>query len=181
MQEEIEIKVIIMNPDEVEAILRKKAKFIKEKKQKDEYFVLDHRDFFRENPTKKYLRIRYEPEENSIGYHYCHFNEEGSLLKTDEYETKIENPEIMHEILERIGIKRKVTVTKHRKYFHYEDFEIVIDNIKELGFFLEIEAKIINDSLEKTKEKCYKVLEKLGIKWKKAPNTGYPDMILNQK
>lgn len=181
MQEEIEIKVFLKNPDEVETKLKKIAKFIKEKTQKDGYFVPKRKDFFAQNPTIEYLRVRYEDGKDSVGYHFCHLDKDGSLLKTDEYETKIENPEMMSIILKKIGMKHKVTVTKHRKYFEYKDFEILIDHIEELGYFIEIEAKNVKESIQQTKKECYKLLDEFGAIWEKTPDQGYPDMILQKK
>ena len=43
---EIEIQAIIKNPKEVERKLKKVGKFIKTKKQVDNYFVTPQRNFF---------------------------------------------------------------------------------------------------------------------------------------
>jgi len=181
MQEEIEIKVFVKNPNEVEAKLKKIAKFIKEKTQKDGYFVLKHKDFFAQNPTIEYLRIRYENGKNNIGYYFCHLNKDGSLFKTDEYEIKIEDSEMMSFILKKLDIIHKVTVTKNRKCFEYKDFEILIGYIKGLGYFIEIEAKNVKESIQQTKKECYKLLDEFGAIWEKTPDQGYPDMILQKR
>lgn len=181
MNEEIEIKVVLKNPIEIEKRLQEIAKFVKEKKQIDSYFVPKHKDFFAQKPVFEYLRVRHEEGKNSIDYSFCHFAKDKSLLKTDEYETKIENPESMETILEKLGMEKIVTVTKHRKCFDYKDFEILLDNIPGVGFFLEIEAKKIFNNPEETKKKCFEILEELNADWEKAPNMGYPDMVLAKK
>ena len=56
MKEEIEIQVILKNPKEVEEKL--KEFFIKEKKQKDEYFVPKHEDFFCFRKTFKIFKSK---------------------------------------------------------------------------------------------------------------------------
>lgn len=181
MEEEVEIKVVLKNPDDVEKHLNNIAKFVKELDQIDEYFVPKGRDYFSENPTKEYLRLRSNKghsDKNKIGYHFCHFSPDGSLLKTDEYETFVSDGKIMKTILKNLGAVSRVTVTKQRKTFDYKDFEIVLDHIKELGYFLEVEAKRSFGSLEETKKQCYAVLDELNAKWEKAPNMGYPDMVL---
>lgn len=180
MNEEVEIKVKIIDPEKVEEVLKNKTEFIKEKEQRDEYFVPINKDYFNENPTKEYLRIRHDEQNRKyvLAYHYCHFGEDGRLLKTDEYETEISDPDIMRKILEMIGMKHKVTVKKYRRYYRYKDFEILLDKVEGLGWFMEVEATNSSEPPEKVKEKCYKVLEELGVKWEEAPNTGYPDMML---
>ncbi len=124
MEEEIEIKVFLKNPEEVESTLNKVATFIKERTQKDEYFVPKHKDFFDEKQVTEYLRVRHEDGNNNIGYHFLHFDKDGSLLKTDEYETEVKDPKMMSEILKKIEMVHKVNVTKNRKYFEYKDFEV---------------------------------------------------------
>lgn len=181
MNEEVEIKVFLKNPEKVEKELRKTAKFLKEKKQVDEYFVPKHKDFFKFNPVTEYLRVRFEDGKNNLGYHLCHFDKDGWLIKTDEYELKIEDPKMAFEILKKLEMINKVTVTKTRKVFDYKDFEICIDCIKELGYFIEVEAKKMLGSLEETKKKCYEVLKEIGADWEESKNMGYPLMILAKK
>lgn len=175
MNEEIEIKVGVENPDHALSILNEKAEFISSKDQRDEYFVKENEDYFKEEPTKKYLRVRFD-DRNSIAFHYCHYD--GSkLLKTDEYESEISNPEAVYEIFKLIGLIPKVTVVKHRKTFIYKDFEIVLDHVENLGYFVEVEALKPQEAKE-TLEECYSVLEELEIKWQPCPDMGYPDMVL---
>lgn len=179
MKEEVEIKVILKNPKQIENFLQKNAKLIKEKNQKDQYFIPKHEDFFAENPTLKYLRVRHEQGKHQIAYHFCHFsNDKTIFLKTDEYETNVENPEMATLIFEKLDMKNKVTVTKHRKSYSYKDFIIELDHVEELGYFLEIEAKNLLNSVKETKERCFDILKELNADWEKTPNMGYPDMIL---
>jgi len=181
MNEEVEIQVILKNPEEVEAKLNKIAEFVKEKKQKDEYFVPKHEDFFSLKRPIKYLRVRHEENNNRVGYMFLHFEADTeNLLKTDEYETKIENPDMMSIILKKLDMIHRVTVKKQRRCFDYKDFEILIDNIEELGYFIEIEAKKLLGSIEETKKKCYEILEEIGADWEKPKKGGYPRLVLEK-
>lgn len=182
MNQEIEIKVKIKNPEPTEQILQSKTKFIKAKNQKDEYFVPKHKDFFSFKPATEFLRVRHEQDKDSLDYHLCHFAEDGSLLKSDEYEVGIDNPEMMSIILKKLDMIKKITVTKHRKCFKYQDFEIVLDYIEELGYFLEVEIINFSDSesLESANQRCYDVLKQLNIEYEKTTNIGYPSMILEK-
>ncbi|MCX6707687.1 MAG: class IV adenylate cyclase [Candidatus Woesearchaeota archaeon] len=181
MNEEIEIKVSVKNLGKAEEKLRKIARFVKAKDQKDEYFMPPNKDYFAEKPTKEYFRVRNEKGKGHINYSFCHYGKDGKLLKTDEYETDINDPETMSVILGKIGMIKKVIVEKHRKMFEYKDFEICLDEIKGLGFFVEVEAKKMMGSPEETKRKCYEILEEIGADWKDAPNMGYPDMVIRKE
>src|SRR3989344_7862259 len=143
MNEEVEIKAHLKNPGVVEAFLNKEAELIKNKKQVDVYYTPNKKDFFAIHPVTKYLRIRTEGKRTTLEYLFCHFEKEGSLLKTDEYEVSIDNPKNMDIILRQLGFVEKVTVVKQRASFAFNSFEISLDFIEDLGHFIEVEAKNI--------------------------------------
>lgn len=178
MNQEVEIKVIVKNYKGVVKKILRIGKFVKERKQTDKYFTPLNDNYFTKNPTTEYLRIRREAGKNHLNYSFCHFSHDGSLSTTDEYEVVIEDPKIAEELLNKIGMRLRVTVSKIRKYFTIEGFEVTLDYIKELGYFLEIEAKSDFGGIKATKKACFDLLEKLGIEYEKCPNMGYPDMIL---
>ena len=178
MNKEVEIRVIIKKPFQVEKKLLEIGKFVKSGKQIDKYFVPPQNDFFAQKPTLEYLRVRYERDKGYLGYSFCHTDKEGHLLSTDEHETLVEKADVAEEILLKMGMVPKVTVIKTRKYFEIDEFKVTLDHIAELGYFLEIEAKKDFGGSEKTLEACFKILNKLDIEYKKSPQMGYPDMIL---
>lgn len=183
MNEEVEIKVILKNPGEVEKKLKELARFIKAKDQLDEYFTPKHEDFFSLNPPVEYLRVRHEDGKDELNYNYLHLNEKGILMKTDEYEVGVTDPKMMSVILEKLDMIHKISVTKHRKTYELGDFEICIDFIEEIGYFVEVEAKKIIKSIEKTRDRCYEILEEIGADWEDIPLSlrGYPIMVLAKK
>lgn len=185
MNEEIEIKVILKNPDQVEKRLKEIGKLIKEEEQKDEYFVPKDNDFFAEHPTREYLRIRYKGDTSKLCYHYCHYDDKGELLKTDEYETEIKDPEMMATILKNLNFVKRVTVVKHRTYYEYKGFEVLIDKVDGLGCFLEVEAKEnsfpSNITVEEVRNSCYEILKEIGAEWEHVPRGGYPDLLIRKQ
>lgn len=180
MNKEIEIKVIVKNPEETEKNILRIPNYLRTAEQTDKYFVPKNNDFFKEKLTKEFLRIRHDGKNSHLNYSYCHYDDEGHFLSTDEYESIIKNPADVEELLKKIGMVYKVTVKKLRKYFIYNDFEITLDNIEGLGYFIEIEAKKYFESPEKTIDECYNILNRLNINYEKCPELGYPDMILRK-
>ena len=176
MNEEVEIKVKIQNPQETESKILSIAKFIKQKQQIDQYTDAKNL-FFGQNPISEYLRVRTEGNKSILGYHYCHFNPDGSLLKTDEYEIEVNDSQMAVTILEKIGFEIIVTVTKTRSVYETDDYEITLDHIKELGYFLELEYKGNSTDFNKTKEEMYKFLDNLEILYEQVPEGGFPDLI----
>ena len=181
MHEEVEIKVHLKNPTEVESFLNKNAKLLKKKEQVDVYFSPAKGDFFAQHPVTQYIRIRSEGKKKTLEYLFLHFDKDEQLLKTDEYETVIDGAETMSIILDKLGFKKRVTVTKKRTSFIYKGFEISLDHIKELGHFIEVEAKKVGTSAEQTRQACFAQLKELNADWSQTKNMGYPLMILDKK
>ncbi len=181
MNEEVEVKFTLENPDEVENKLKEIAKFVKAINQKDEYYVPKHEDYFVNIPANKYFRIRHQDGKSEVAYHFTHYADDGDRLKADEYETGVDDPIMMSNILKQLQFNNKITVTKHRKVYLYKTFEVVLDYIEELGHFVEVEVKEMEDSFQEELIKCRKIIEELGVKGKEVPEKGYPDLINEKK
>lgn len=177
MKKEVEIQAIIKNPGEIEKKLRKIGKFIGARRQVDKYFVPPCRDFFATDPPLEYLRVRFEKGKNHLNYSFLHFNKNGYLQETDEYETLVANPKVAEEIFQKIGMINRVTVVKTRKYFNCGNFEVTLDRVENLGNFMEVEAKKNFGGIEKTKKSCLNFLKSLNIKYEIKSQMGYPRML----
>jgi|GEM_PF-1523422 len=186
MQKEIEIKVRLNNVAKVRDYLEKEANPLGEKEQIDTYFVMPEIDFFEEKPVHRYLRVRQHLQASgSIDLHVCNLDGNNKLLWTDEYECKLENPEVMLTIFDKIGLIRRVTVKKQRQKFKYQDFVITIDEIDSLGTFIEIEItteeELDEDKAKFIKNRCFECLEQIQAEWEKVPDLGYPELILKKE
>ena len=179
---EIEIKLPLQNPDEVKEFLNKNAKLISENiYQKDSYYVPIHRDFLAVKYPFEWLRLRKSPKGMFITYK--HFFPE-NVKKTDycdEFETKIDNFEAMEKMFKSLDFKDAVVVEKSRTSWIFEEVEIVIDNVTDLGFYIELEAKESFDNPKDGKLYLYKVLKKLNARVGEEDLRGYPFRILENK
>lgn len=180
MNEEIEIQVAIGNPKQAESKVSSNAEFVREIIQRDDYFIPAHEDYFKASPVRKYLRIRVEEEKSEIGFHLCHLKG-NELINTEEFETTVGNAEGMKKILQHLDMKKKVTVEKKRKIFETEKFEIVIDRVKNLGDFIEIEVKEWSGTAKEAKKACYSFLKDLNIDYKETPEKGYCEQLIKSK
>jgi adenylate cyclase class 2 len=177
MNVEVEVQAVIKDPNKVEEKLKEVGEFIKSRRQIDKYYTPPQRDFFAKENPDEYLRIRYEDGKNQLNYSFLHFNDEGWLMSTDEYETLVEEPETVEQLFNKIGMIHKITVEKIRKYFKCGDFEVTIDQIKDLGDFMEVEAKNDFGGVEKTRQACYDFLNSLGVEYEVQKEMGYPRML----
>lgn len=134
---------------------------LKEKYEgKDIYFIVP------ENPEgRKYLRLRSKNEKSEISYSYAK-----SELETEEWETGVEDIKIAEEIFLHLGYKYDVVIEKQRETYLFEGSEVVLDDVKNLGKFVEIESP--------NKKELLHIASKLELTEKeRVKGMGYPDML----
>ena len=183
---EIELKISI-RPDMyslLEAWLKNYAEYKGESEQK-EYYVTnpneswDYSAGFKD--TLKTMRVRQEKKGDSLCYKYRHLDP--TTKKTthrDEYETKIENGEVMLEILKCIGYTEQTIVQKKRTTYMIDNkFEVVFDDVHSVGKFIEIELKEPIDDVKLGIAQIENLLQEIGIFEFKQYDRGYIHMIWN--
>lgn len=179
---EIEIKFPLQNPDEVKEFLNENAKLISENiYQKDSYFVPIHRDFLAVKYPFEGLRLR--KSRKGMFITYKHFFPE-NMKKTDycdEFETEIDNFEAMEKMFKSLDFKDAIVVEKVRTIWIFEEVEIVIDEVTDLGFYIELEATGSFNDPKDGKTYLYEVLKKLKAKVEEEDLRGYPFRILENK
>ena len=185
MNIEIEIKVKIDNFDLLKNNLPKFGKLVKLIKQIDEYYIPCQRDFFAQKPhPTEWLRIRTNPDKVIFEYDKSIGKKEDGLQDyAQEYETEVKQPDELRKILDFLDFKKVVTVEKQREYWDCENFEVAIDDVKNLGCFVEVELKENCDNGLLGRQKCMEFLGKLGIKVTKNEiiKTGYPVLLMSTK
>lgn len=179
---EIEIKLPLNNPEEVKASLDKNGELVaRDIIQKDTYFVPAHRNFLDVKYPFEWLRLR--ESKNGLYVTYKHFYPE-NVKKTDycdEYESKIDNVNAIKKIFHSLDIKKVVVVQKMRTTWKFENVEIVIDDVKDLGSYIELEAIHHFKNPQEGKTLLYQVLQKLNADVGEEDLRGYPFRILESK
>lgn len=151
---EIEIKAYL-NLDEYEQLpLRAVALSFAETKhlrETDIYFNGNDHSFLK---TDEALRLRQTV--NLDGGEACTFiTYKGPKLDNftqsrDEIETSIGDFDCMRAILKKLGYPEVLTVEKTRRYFRAKDITLCLDEVSELGYFIELETLI--DSTSQTEK-----------------------------
>ncbi len=188
MDREIEIKIQLASQEHSKLLawLEANAKFRTENRQVDTYYNNPKQPFtFLKDGYKDaedYLRIRKSEKGNSICFkHWVKDPEDQTKhLYCDEYETEVDDTMQMHKILDALGYKKDIVIDKTRRVYEYQYFEFAIDQVKELGNFVEIEIKQEMDPRE-GHQKIYKILKQMGIKQIKILQRGYVSMIWNKE
>lgn len=179
---EIEIKLPLKNGDDVKKFLNKKARLIsKDVLQRDTYYVPAHRDFFQVKYPYEWLRLRESGKGASINYKHFHPENVRATEYCDEYESNIDNVGALKKIFKSIECKEAVVVEKVRTTWMYDDVEIVVDDVRGLGSFIELKATTYFDSPKEGKEFLFSKLEELNAIVGEEDLRGYPFRLLEKQ
>jgi predicted adenylyl cyclase CyaB len=187
-QEEIEIKLelSVNSASVLSKWLLDNADFVAETFQSERY--LDRSDnslFFSDKFGKlnvdTYLRVRFSNIGSSVCLKKVHRDLNSDRVYCSEFETKVEDGDQLLEILYNSGFMPKIFFEKNRKTYVYADFEIALDEIPQLGKFVEIEVK--NRKFKDIKDEFLRIerlLKDIGINECKEHKDGYVYMLLNK-
>jgi len=180
---EIEIKFCLTKSSyqKLEKKLAKLAKFTGDNRQIDRYFNAPHRDFLAPKHPIEYLRLRESNGSSSINYKFWYQNSKGTSTHCDEYESEISSTTALKKILTKLDFKEYLTVDKTRKSYIVDDnFEVDLDEVKGLGFFVEIETLRDFGSVEKARAEIMKLAKSLGVDTSKVDKYGYVFALLKK-
>ena len=139
---EIEIKLEIEENQYNDLIAHFKKENTKHinKKQHDIYFSPKTPSFFGGEIDDECIRIRIQKGKYILCYKKIYFGENESDTHIVEYETEVSNLETTINILKGARIDKVCEVIKNRDSFIYKNiFEISLDKVEGLGYFIEIE------------------------------------------
>lgn len=104
--------------------------------ERDVYYNAPNRDF---GSTDEALRLRYAGGTCTLTYK-GEKRKEYRLKAREELSCGIEEGDVMELILSRLGFSRVAEVQKWREYYSYRGATISLDEVMDLGSFVEIEA-----------------------------------------
>jgi adenylate cyclase, class 2 len=164
----VEIKARSENPEEIHKLLtQQQAEFLGTDKQIDTYF----------KSTKGRLKLREGNIENAL-IHYYRDNQTGPK-RSDVTMYKTANSAELKEVL-RPALEVLAVVTKRRSIYFIENVKFHVDEVEELGDFVEIEAINMDGSIgeERLYEQCQYYLNLFKIKEEDLVDVSYSDMVL---
>lgn len=180
-----EIEILVEVYDDIETIKKafKKFEYLGLKKTVDEYYYDPLRDILKPDKNgglNHCLRLRQKNNEYSITYKDDIF-ENGKWLYSNEYETKVESLEMAHEIFKKLGLIKFIEIDNKKETYAYENYEIVIENVKDLGIFMEVEyCTSENVNIKNEKNKIQEFINSLGINVSEELNMGKPEMYMKK-
>jgi predicted adenylyl cyclase CyaB len=181
VMEEIEILVRLNETKEKALTKLGKYKFKGEKEVLDIYYYDPKRSELKPNSQgvlKECFRLRKKGEKSYVTYKIDHF-EGKKWSHSDEHETEIENLEIFEKIVKHLGLKELIRVDNRKMIFDSENFEIVLEHVKNLGLFMEVENKHLKGDIDGIKKEILNFIKNLGIKFTEL-NSGKPELMLKK-
>ncbi len=175
VETEIKIKLSEKEFQDLKLHLDKKGKFLKSVHQKDTYYSPTHRDFTK--PKYPYEWLRIGERGNKIIVNYKHWYPENAEVNThcDEYEVEIDDVVNMDKIFKVLDLKEIAVVDKNRlTYFYLDKYEIALDTVEKLGYFVEIEVKKYDGTPLEEYEKILKTAKDLNLNLNNIDQRGYP-------
>ena len=145
----------------------------RKKRQYDQTYY--RKEFMDTNSEKEiFLRIRQEDNNN----HILTLKQILNNMEVIEYESTIGNPDEIIKMIQLIGFEEYVTINKLRTEGKLNNFSICIDEVDDLGEFLEIEM-LVEDNCERetAKKDLQKFLLSIGINCEQICNKRYHTML----
>lgn len=184
MSREIEVKARVKNFDQIIAKLKELgAEFLEPIIQDDQIFVeKNYGDFVKMHLGANILRIRTVNNEKSF------FTLKQSIkneLDCIEKQTEITKPKEMYDAIIMMGYVNVVNIYKTRQKVKYTDYTVCLDQVRDLGNFIEIERLFQDDKeADGVQDEIIKFLQTLGVEKNDIEMHGYDTLMylkLNNK
>ena len=180
-----EIEVLVEVYDDILSIKNKFKKFDYKglKNTIDEYYYDPKRDTLKpdkDNQLSHCLRVRSKNNEYSITYKDDVFDN-GKWLYSNEYETEVEKIDMLKEIFNKLGLVKFIEINNSKETYTYKDYEIVLEDVKDLGLFMEVEHCTNNDvDVKEIKRQIQSFINSLNLDVSEELNMGKPEMYIKK-
>ncbi len=173
MKSEIEVKARVKDFDDIISRIKSMGCVLSEPIIQHDYIYnkkgLDIRKGYHDSPV---LRIR-EQEAKII---FTLKKNRSNELDCIEKEIEVSNKDKLRDIIELLGFEKTVEVHKKRIKTNYKDYEICLDEVENLGYFIEVE-KMSDEDGGKVQNELFDFLKGLGVEKEDRVLIGYDTMV----
>ena len=179
---EMEAKVPLLNKNETVINLTKAGKQTeKDLRQNDTYYTPAHENFIEKKPISEWLRLRQTEDEVTINYKNWSNNGKNNKISCKELEVGLDDFNGMKQIMEALDFKEIIVVDKTRNSWEYNDIVISVDEVKNLGDFIELEFKTnLFDNEEESLNYILNAIRELNINVGDQIFAGYPQLVMEK-
>lgn len=169
---EIEIRAQIHNIKDLAEVLKAEAEFIEAHEENDLY--LRHAS---DTERTLILRIRRTSKGSELTFKG---KAKGCDTAWADVDLPLLNPDDLERLLLSNNYVKVVSINKHRSTFKMGCFEINLDEIDDLGDFIEIEGRGTENERNSIEEKIIEILSKLSISNSDIIRRGYVSLMLEK-
>lgn len=173
---EVEAKIKIEDPEVYRRLLKPFSRFVGRIEKVDDYYTLQSDGKY----PRKSLRVR-----RTGKFYEVNFKEKLSYVQgvhaKKESEFAVSDIKNFFGLINDFGFRKWLTKEKISEIYHVErNFHVEINNVKNLGWFLEIEYLTEKD-VGKARKKILGVMKKLGVREREIIENGYTKMLWDKK
>lgn len=179
VETEIKIKLSEEEALQLKSTLDNIASFSNESHQVDTYYQPKYRKFLRDSDEEvlEWLRIGLRGNKKILNYKHWYQNK-----YCDELEVTIDDEVNLDKIFKILDLEVIAVVDKTRKKYMYKDkYEIALDYVENLGYFVEIEVKEYRLDPLKEYDLLIDVVKELNLNLQNIDKRGYPYHIIYDK
>jgi len=146
------------------------------------YFNINDKLLSPDSNNKIYnsLRVRKKDSLSFIAFKKDYYQND-KWLYSDEHETKVDDFATANIIFKELGYEILIEIINNKHTFYHKDFEIVLEEVLNLGLFLEIEyIGKETGNVESIKEDIRGFMKKLNISISAELNSGKPELMLRK-
>ncbi|WP_276271388.1 class IV adenylate cyclase [Haloarcula litorea] len=174
---EVEVKVAADLARVTERLDELGAEFVGRVEQVDTYYDAPHRDFAE---TDEALRVR---RETADGDTEARITYKGPLVEAEsktreEFETAVGDGETAAAVFDGLGFEPAATVRKRRRFYRHDGYTVTLDDVEDVGQFVEVETETDEDGVEAAREGAFEVLRELGLDPEDQTRTSYLGLLL---
>jgi len=174
---EVEAKIKIPAPEKYKKLVSQIARPIKTIKKTDTYYTLEKSP--KKTYPKKSLRIRKTNKDYKINFKQKLSYIKGIHAKNEQEFTTSDINNFLN-LIKDFGFKKWLTKIKHSEIYEInKNFHIEINNVKKLGWFIEVEYLTTKDNIPKARQQVLKILKQLNPDKKQIIKDGYTKLLWN--
>ncbi|MEI8331655.1 MAG: class IV adenylate cyclase, partial [Methanomicrobiales archaeon] len=173
---EVELKVKVPSLEPIRKYLGEKgAENLGRIHEHDIYYNAPHRDF---GITDEALRVRYANDHALVTYKGAKIKKFG-LKAREELNAAVESGEVFENMLHCLGFTKTTEVDKWRENYRFSGAAICLDEVKELGTFVEIEI-MTSDENSHAEAEIKRIAKEIGVAGKPIL-ASYLELLLSKR
>jgi adenylate cyclase class 2 len=173
---EVEIKIPIDDIEKLRNIIKRRGTLVSIIKQNDIYFQHPSRDF---SLTDEALRLREEDNKYQLTYKGPKISE---MSKTrTEITINVNDFNKTKQLLEYLGFKTFINITKIRETYKINEFFVSIDYVNGLGYYAELEKEVSDiRRVSEIENELINLAKDLGLDVTKNIRKSYLELLLDK-